>query len=117
MALVAITTVSGSLFLIPRFGLLGVAYGYLLGAFLWLGGLCFGWVRLFGRRSSITLMRVAGLPLVLGCGLAFAQFEVRSWWGEPGWIVMFVMGGAFALAGATALIVSDLLLGGESPLG
>jgi O-antigen/teichoic acid export membrane protein len=117
MAVVAIVVLAASLLLLPSMGVLGVAWAYLMGTVAWLGGLVHGWLWLYGRGSLLSLMRVAGLPLVIGCGLVFAQMGLRSWWGEPGWIGLFLMGGLFATAGAVVLLGCDLLLGGTSPAG
>lgn len=115
MAAVATVVLAASLLLMPSMGVLGVAWAYLMGTAVWLGGLVHGWLWLYGRGSLPSLMRIAGLPLVIGSGLLLAQMGLRSWWGEPGWIGLCVMGGVFAVAGAAVLVGCDALLGGTSP--
>jgi O-antigen/teichoic acid export membrane protein len=117
MAAVAIVVLVASVLMAPALGVLGVAWAYLLGTLAWLAGLFFGWLWLYGRGSLGTLARIAGLPLVLGGGLVFAQSALRDWWGEPGWIGLIVMGGAFAAIGAVVLVTVDRSLGGASPAG
>jgi O-antigen/teichoic acid export membrane protein len=117
MAAVAIVVLIGSLLMAPTLGVVGVAWAYLLGTLAWLAGLLFGWIWLYGRSSLGALARVAGLPLVLGGCLVLLQSALRSWWGEPGWISLFVMGAAFAAFGALVVVTVDRLLGGASPAG
>lgn len=117
MAVVAVVVLVASLVMMPTLGVLGVAWAYLMGTAAWLGGLAHHWLWLYGRGSLRTLARVAGLPLATGCGLVFAQMGLRSWWGEPGWIGLILLGGAFAAAGSLILVGCDLLLGGTSPAG
>lgn len=115
MAVVAIVVLVASLLLMPDLGVLGVAWAYLIGSVAWLGGLVHGWLWLYGRGSLPHLMRVAGLPLVIGSGLLYVQLGLRTWWGEPGWIGLVLMGAIFAAMGAVVLVGCDLLLGGASP--
>jgi O-antigen/teichoic acid export membrane protein len=115
MAAVALSVVTASLALAPVLGVVGVAWAYLLGTLVWLGGLAHGWLWLYGRGSLASLARVAGLPLLLGAGLAVAQAAVRAWWGEPGWFGLCVMGAGFATVGAAVVVGADRLLGGDSP--
>lgn len=117
MAAVAVVVLATSLLLAPALGVLGVAWAYLLGTVVWLAGLLFGWLWLYGRGSLASLARVAGLPLVLGGGLIFVQSGLRAWWGEPGWIGLISLGSAFAAIGALTLVAADRLLGGASPAG
>lgn len=115
MAATGTVVLVGSVALIPSLGVVGVGYAYFLAALVWIGGLCLGWVRLYGRGSLVLLSRVAGLPLALACCLGFAEVAVRAWWGELGWIGFVLMGIAFAGAGALAVVSFDLALGGASP--
>jgi O-antigen/teichoic acid export membrane protein len=115
MAVVAVVVLVASLLMMPILGVLGVAWAYLIGSVAWLGGLVHGWLWLFGRGSLPQLIRVAGLPLVVGSGLLCVQLGLRAWWGEPGWIGLVLMGAAFAAMGAIVLIGCDILLGGASP--
>lgn len=115
MVVVAILVVVASLLLMPGWGVMGVAWAYLMGTAAWLGGLVHGWRWLYGQGSLLVLLRVAGLPLAVGCGLVFAQTSLRNWWGEPGWIGLFLMGWVFATMGAVVVVGCDLLLGGASP--
>ena len=115
MAMAGMVVLAGSLVLIPSLGVVGVGYAYLLATVPWLGGVCLGWVRLYGPASLVVLARVAGPPLVLACCLGFAEAAVRDWWGELGWIGLVLMGTAFAGAGALAVVGLDLVLGGASP--
>lgn len=117
MAAVAIVVLIASVLMLPALGVLGVAWAYLLGTLVWLAGLAYGWVWLYGLGSLATLARVAGLPLLLGGCLVFLQSLVRARWGEPGWIGLSLMGSAFAAVGAVILVVIDRLLGGASPAG
>lgn len=115
MVAVAVVTLLASVLLMPTQGVLGVAWAYLMGTAAWLGGLGVGWLWLYGRGSLPVLMRIAGLPLLLGGGLVFLQLALRQWWGEPGWVGLFAMGASFAGIGAVALIGCDLAIGGDSP--
>lgn len=110
-AAVLVTT----LLLVSSHGPLGVGYGYVLSAVAWLGGLMGGWLYLYGLRSLSLLLRVAGLPLLLGCALGVGQVAFRGWWGEPGWIGLFVVGSAFAGVNAVVILGVDRALGGDSP--
>lgn len=114
MVLVGAVVLGVTVLLVSRYGVVGVGCAYALSSIPWLGGLFFGWLRLYGRRSLGSLLRVAGLPLLTGCGLAAAQIMVREWWGAPGWFGLMVLGGGFAAAGALAVFAADRALGGDS---
>ena len=115
MALAGVVVLVTTLLLVSSLGPLGVGYGYVLSAVAWFGGLLGGWLYLYGPRSLASLIRVAGLPLALGGSSAIGQVAFRNWWGEPGWIGLFVMGGTFAVVNAIVILGVDRALGGDSP--
>jgi len=117
MAFAGVVVLVTTLLLVSSHGVLGVGYGYVLSAVAWLGGLVGGWLYLFGRRSIGLLLRVAGLPVVLGCGLGFAQVAFLGWCGELNWMGLFVVGSAFAAVSAIVILGVDRALGGNSPAG
>jgi O-antigen/teichoic acid export membrane protein len=115
MAAAGLAVLVTTLLMVSSHGPLGVAYGYVLSAVAWFGGLFGGWLHLYGRRSIGLLLRVAGLPLLLGCGLGVGQAAFRGWCGELGWVGLFAVGGAFAAVNAVVLFGADRILGGDSP--
>ncbi|HEY5705662.1 MAG TPA: MATE family efflux transporter [Terrimicrobiaceae bacterium] len=115
MALAGLIVLVTTLLLVSSLGPLGVGYGYVLSAIAWFGGLLGGWLYLYGKESIVLLIRVAGLPIALGCGLTAGQIALRDWWGGPGWIGLFVMGGLFAIVNAVVILGVDRALGGDSP--
>jgi O-antigen/teichoic acid export membrane protein len=104
-----------TLWLVSSHGPAGVGYGYVFSGVAWLGGLIIGWLQLYGLRSAGLLVRVAGLPIILGAGLGLAQAAFRHWWGELGWMGLFLLGAAFAGVNAVSLLGADCALGGDSP--
>jgi O-antigen/teichoic acid export membrane protein len=115
MASAAVIVMAGSLLLMPQLGTMGVAWSYLLATVAWLGGVVHGWLRLYGPSAMLTLMRIAGPPLMVGAGLAVLHAPLRSWWGEPDWLGLFFIGGVLFGAGTFVLLAGDLLVGGVSP--
>jgi len=103
-------------FLIPKYGVVGAGYAYLLGSMAHFLGVLVGWFYLFGTSSILSLMRFVGLPLLLA-GISFILLSIiRSGFNELTWYGLFGLGGLFF--GLTGLLVvgTDLVFGGESPV-
>jgi O-antigen/teichoic acid export membrane protein len=116
MASAGIVVLASTLILVASLGPLAVGYGYALSAVAWLGGILAGWHYLHGQKSMVSLMRVVGLPLVLGCGLGAGQLAFREWWGaDMGWTGLFLIGGTSAAISAAVIAGVDRALGGASP--
>lgn len=115
MLLAGVVVLAVTLFLVSPYGAVGVGIGYALSSVVWLGGLAAGWFHLRGRSSLGALLRFAGAPLLAGCVASAAQTAVRAWWGEPGWVGLIGLGGAFAAATAAAVFATDRAFGGDSP--
>jgi O-antigen/teichoic acid export membrane protein len=99
------------LLLIPRFGLLGVGYAYLIGSVPALLGLVHCWFHMFGRASMGGLMRVVALPVALG-GIVYAiGHAVHAYFGELTWIGLFTLGGSLAALTAGLIFAADWMLG------
>jgi O-antigen/teichoic acid export membrane protein len=114
MALAGLCLFVGSIILIPNFGVLGAGCGYLLSSIPWLGGIYFGWLRIFETRNLLPLLRVLLLPLVVAALSFVAQTAVRNGFGEIGWASLFALGGSFAAGTAAVLLGLDWLAGEDS---
>lgn len=114
MVVTGLVVLVGALALTTPLGVAGVGYAYFAAAGTWIGGLCVGWQRLYGRDGMRLLARVAGPPLALAAALGFAQASFVTWWGEPGWVGLIVLGATFGAIGAVAVVSLDLVLGGMS---
>ena len=109
IAIAGIVTLTASALLIPRHGVVGVGYAYLLGSLPAAGGLVHGWFHLLGRSSLGDFGRLICLPLLMSLVGAGAGIALRTQFGVIGWIELLTLG-AVLFALVTALIlVSDLV--------
>jgi O-antigen/teichoic acid export membrane protein len=107
-------TVGSSLVLVPRHGIIGVGYAYLLGSVPAVVGLLHCWFHMFGWLSYRGLFRLIGLPLTMG-GIAIAsEYAVRSFFAELNWFSLFLLGGGFAAWMAALILGADWALGGAT---
>lgn len=106
-------TLLASLLLIPKYGVIGVGYAYLIGSVPALLGVVHGWVHMFGRASLGGLMRVLVLPGVLGGVVYIIGHTVRGYFGELTWVGLFALGGSFAALTGTLAFGGDWMLGGD----
>jgi O-antigen/teichoic acid export membrane protein len=115
MALVGITVLLGCLLLLPSKGVDGVGIAYVVSSFPWLLGLLLGWLYLFGLSSMPSLIRSAGLPLVLAGVALGLQWFIRGWFGGLTWFGLIGLGASFAALTALGIFGVDFVLGGKSP--
>jgi O-antigen/teichoic acid export membrane protein len=107
-----VTTLLFSEALIPRYGMIGVGYAYLLGSVPSLLGLSHCWFYLFGRSAVRGLMRLVGLPLLLG-GIAFAiEYAIRGCFSELTWLGLFTLGVFFTAVTGLLVVGADWVSGG-----
>jgi O-antigen/teichoic acid export membrane protein len=107
-----VTTLVFSLILVPRYGILGVGYAYLLGSVPSLLGLLHGWFYAFGAASAPALMRSVGLPLVLAAIAFVIENTIRGCFAQLTWCGLFTLGGLFTTLTGLLIIGADWSLGG-----
>jgi O-antigen/teichoic acid export membrane protein len=99
--------------LIPRFGLIGVGYAYLLASLPSLCGLLHGWFYVFGRSSLSGLMRVIGLPLIMAGVASAIESAIRAhFFAQLTWAGLVVLGGLFTVLTGVLVVGADWILGG-----
>jgi O-antigen/teichoic acid export membrane protein len=111
------TTLVFCVALIPRFGLIGVGYSYLLASVPSLLGLLHGWFYVFGRSALLGLIRLVLLPLIVA-GAAFAiEYAIRAhFFGQLTWVGLVLLGGLFTGITGVLVLGADWILGGaDSP--
>jgi O-antigen/teichoic acid export membrane protein len=102
-----------SIILIPRYGLIGVGYAYLLASVPSLLGLLLAWFYAFGRWSLPSLMRLVGLPLIMASAAFAIEYAVRDhFFGQLSWFGLFVLGGSFTALTGSLVVGADWVLGG-----
>lgn len=101
-----------SLLLIPRYGLAGVGYAYVISSVPAVFGLLHCWYSLFGRLSAGGLMRAVGLPALLGVGAAVVEYAVLGCFDRVTWFRWFVLGGSFVSLTGLLVFGADWVLGG-----
>lgn len=113
VCLAGVATLVSSLLLLPRFGVLGIGYAYLIGSIPALLGLLHGWLHLFGRASMGSIMRLLVLPCLLAGGTYVIEQKILDYFPEPSWFGLFNLGALFF--GLTGFMVfgADWLLGGS----
>jgi O-antigen/teichoic acid export membrane protein len=105
--------VVGSFLLIPRYGILGVGYAYLLGSMPALLGLLHCWFHLYGRSSLVGLLRSVFLPILLA-GAAFGlEWLILSQLGPLNWLSLFIFGVGSVILTALLLFGADRVVGGD----
>jgi len=115
MALAGGIVLSGSLVLVPKYGVVGVGYAYALATVAWLGALAVGWIRMYGSKAWRSLLRSAGLPLFAALLVGVAGLAARRWLqDEPGWLQLGAFGLALSGLGGMIAVGLDLILGGDA---
>lgn len=112
-AISSLSSLTVNILLIPRLGIDGAGYCYLVSALIGLGGIVYTWRRVLAMPSSRPLLRPVALPLATGFAVLLFLAWFRSNLAPPGWMGMFVLGGAFTLVAGTALVLVDLAGGRE----
>jgi O-antigen/teichoic acid export membrane protein len=113
IAFAGLSTLLLSLLLVPRLGVLGVGYAYVIGSIPPLVGVVHGWISLLGRSPQGGLGRLVGLPLLMSAMAYAACLAIRAQVTEVGWIWLFVLGGLFLGITSALVFGADLLLGGR----
>lgn len=115
IAIAGLTTLLGSVLLIPGYGVAGVGFAYFMGSMAHFLGLVAGFLFVFGMPCLRGLLRTVGVPLVLGTASLFLEQVIRGCFLDISWVGLFALGGSFAGLVGVMLFGADLLLGGESP--
>jgi O-antigen/teichoic acid export membrane protein len=111
--LAGLATAGFSLLLIPKFGVIGVGYAYVLGSIPSLFGVLHCFFYLFGRSAVGRLLRFVGLPVLLsGCAYAI-QHAIRGFFVELNWFELFILGGLFVGLSGLLIFGVDWALGGD----
>jgi O-antigen/teichoic acid export membrane protein len=112
VACAGLITLTSSVWLIPRHGVVGVGYAYVLGAVPSLVGLIHAWFHVFGRGSLPVLLRVVALPLFMAAAAGLIQYLIRSVCGIVSWMGLLALGGLFFAIACGLIFGADWTFGG-----
>lgn len=109
IAFAGIVTLAGSALMIPRYGVIGAGYAYLLGSVPAAIGFAHGWFHLLGRTSLPDFLRLICLPLAMSAISAAAGIAMRAQVGAVGWMELLVLGAIVFGLGAALIISADFI--------
>lgn len=116
LACAGVATLLSSLVLVPRYGLIGAGYAYLIGSVPALAGLAHGWFRVFGRHAMPGVLRVFGLPVVMAAVAYGLEHAIRDIFSHLSWLGFLALGSVFVSLSGLVVVGADGVLGGrEAP--
>jgi O-antigen/teichoic acid export membrane protein len=108
-----ITSLALNLILIPRFGLAGAGYSFLLTIFWGFGAIIFSWKRVLGMESMRALLPVVLFPIISGIAVTAIASGIRPHLGTPGWLGLILMGFTLVLMAGGFIIVGEIVFGNQ----
>jgi len=109
------TSLIANLLLIPKFGLSGAGYAYIVEIFWSFIALVYIHKHFLSGASVRPLLNAVAIPIVFGLLALSGAVVIRNFLNDPGWIGFFVLG--MSIAVSTALLISGMdrfLLGNDS---
>lgn len=110
VALAGLVTLSAAWILIPRYGLQGVGFAYLLGSIPAVAGTVHAWFHLLGKEARPTLMRLVILPVISACLALAVVLPVIANFPQPGWGLLLVLAAFLTTVVGGAVVIADLLV-------
>jgi O-antigen/teichoic acid export membrane protein len=109
-----ITSLALNLILIPRYGLAGAGYSFLITIFWGFGAIVFSWKRVLGMESIRPLFPAVLFPILSGIITTIAAIAIRSNLGTPGWFGLIILGLVFFLIAAGLIILVEIMFSNNS---
>lgn len=111
------TSLITNLLLIPRFGLSGAGYAYLLTTFWGFAAIAFAWRHVLGKKSFMPLIRAVLIPVALGYLALFIITLLRAKLGPVSWSGLIGLGLSALVVTSAFVFTPELgVRGGHSRL-
>jgi O-antigen/teichoic acid export membrane protein len=109
------TSLIANLLLIPKFGLKGAGYAYIVEIFWSFIALIYVHKHFLSKASVQPFFSAVAIPNVLGLFALCGGAVIRNFLNDPGWIGFFVLGVSIAVSTALLILAMDrFLLGNDS---